>query len=262
MTPLPDAAEGALADAIRQCGGEAFGPALFDLLQRATGADNLAVLAFRAGGPPLLLFHTATEGRAFAQVGTAYLGGAYLLDPIHALHLAGAPPGAYRLAEVAPDAFQRSRYYEEYYRQTTILDEICILARPGAGVTLTLCLGRDATSGRSFPARAIAACRRIAGIVAALAERQWAHLAAGEGVAPDVPARMAAALRDRHGIHLSRRQAEVALLVLRGHSGASIALRLGVSPQTVKVFRRQLYARCGLSSSAELFTLLLPLLDR
>jgi DNA-binding CsgD family transcriptional regulator len=33
-----------------------------------------------------------------------------------------------------------------------------------------------------------------------------------------------------------------------------------VSPQTVKVFRRQLYARCGISSQAELFALLLPLL--
>ena len=41
---------------------------------------------------------------------------------------------------------------------------------------------------------------------------------------------------------------------------ASIALKLGVSPQTVKVFRKQLYQRCGISSQAELFSLMLPLL--
>jgi DNA-binding CsgD family transcriptional regulator len=35
---------------------------------------------------------------------------------------------------------------------------------------------------------------------------------------------------------------------------------LGVSGQTVKVFRKQLYARCGISSQAELFALMLPLL--
>jgi len=40
----------------------------------------------------------------------------------------------------------------------------------------------------------------------------------------------------------------------------SIGLRLGVSAQTVKVFRKQLYARCELSSQAELFALMLPLL--
>ena len=55
-------------------------------------------------------------------------------------------------------------------------------------------------------------------------------------------------------------QAEVALLILRGHSSVSIGLRLGISPQTVKVFRKQLYRKCGISSQAELFALLVPLL--
>jgi DNA-binding NarL/FixJ family response regulator len=40
----------------------------------------------------------------------------------------------------------------------------------------------------------------------------------------------------------------------------SIGLRLAVSPQTVKVFRRQLYARCAIATQAELFALMLPLL--
>jgi DNA-binding NarL/FixJ family response regulator len=41
----------------------------------------------------------------------------------------------------------------------------------------------------------------------------------------------------------------------------SISLRLGVSVQTVKVFRKQLYTRCNVSSQAELFSLMLPLLN-
>jgi DNA-binding CsgD family transcriptional regulator len=68
------------------------------------------------------------------------------------------------------------------------------------------------------------------------------------------------ALLRSQGIRLSPRQAEVALLILRGHSSVSIGLRLAVSPQTVKVFRRQLYARCAITTQAELFALLLPLL--
>lgn len=261
MQPLAKASETALAEAIRRCGGPGFETALFDFLRRATEADNMVVLAFREGGPPLSLFHAAADPRVFAQVETTYLGGAYLLDPVYALHLDRAPAGVYRLAEIAPDAFLRSRYYEEYYRQTTILDEMAFIAYPRPGLCLTLCLGRDGSSGRVFSARAIETCGRIAGLVVALAERHWTALPVGTAAAPDIPARISAALLDRHGIRLSPRQAEVALLVLRGHSTASIALRLRISPLTVKVFRRQIYDRCAITSQAELFALMLPLLD-
>ncbi len=67
-------------------------------------------------------------------------------------------------------------------------------------------------------------------------------------------------MTQEHGVSLSPRQAEIALLILRGHSSVSIGLRLGISAQTVKVFRKQLYRKCGISSQAELFSLLMPLL--
>jgi len=97
-------------------------------------------------------------------------------------------------------------------------------------------------------------------VVAALAKAQWRDIGAGVEQVEDTPALLAGAARERHGIALSPRQAEVALLILRGHSSVSIGLRLGLSPQTVKVFRKQLYRRCAISSQAELFALMLPLL--
>jgi DNA-binding CsgD family transcriptional regulator len=96
-------------------------------------------------------------------------------------------------------------------------------------------------------------------VVLALAEAHWAGLQAAKEGGEDVAAGLISALAPR-GISLSPRQAEVALLILRGHSSTSIALRLGVAVQTVKVFRRQLYARCGITSQAELFALMLPML--
>lgn len=261
MTPLPNAAEAALADAIRLCGLAGFETALWGFLRRATGADNLVVLAYPRAGPPLALYQATDSPQVFAQLSTTYLGGAYLLDPFHELHLTQAAPAVYRLTDIAPDAFHRSRYFEEYYRQTTLLDEISFLSYPHPGLTLTICIGRDASSGSVFPARALETCRRIAPIVQALANRHWASLPAAQAQAPDLTAQVAAALQQRHGIRLSPRQAEVAILVLRGHSTASIALRLQVSPQTVKVFRRQIYTRCAISSQAELFALMLPLLQ-
>lgn len=251
----------ALAAVVRALGGTGFEAALQDWLGAVAAPDSVLGLAFGADGPPVVLMRQSREARVFARLEAAYLGGAYLLDPFHALHLRRAAAGVYRLRDVAPDAFGRSRYHDEYYRDTTLLDEIVFVARPAEAVTVMLCLGRDAASGEAFGASEVAACEAVAPVVVALAERHWQGLAVtgSGGGAGDVAAALIAAAGAR-GIGLSRRQAEVALLILRGHSTTSIGLALGVSPQTVKVFRRQLYARCGLSSQGELFALMLPLL--
>jgi len=260
MKSFGNEAETALANAIRLCGQPGFEASLFDLLVRATAADNLVILAFPKGGAPLVLYQVAPAPSVFAEVRTTYLNGAYLLDPIYDLQRAEAPGGVYRLSDVAPDAFLRSRYYEAYYRQTTILDELAFICYPHAGLGLTLCLGRDAQSGSPFPARSLEAAARLAPIVLALAERHWAGLTGARSGNGDILARMTQALRFEKGITLSPRQAEVAFLILRGHSTASIAQRLDVSPLTVKVFRRQIYQRCAISSQAELFALMMSMI--
>jgi DNA-binding CsgD family transcriptional regulator len=261
MQPLPNAAEIALGELIRRQGRPGFESALLAFLGRAVAPDNLIVLAYRDAAPPLVLFRHAQEARVFADLDSVYLAGAYVLDPYHDLHVRRAAPGLYRLADIAPDAFQRSRYMIEYYQATGILDELTYVAYPSPGVTLNLCLGRDVGSGRVFSARETEVAVRVAPVVVALAEAHWAGLPASDAVPEVGPVqRLVAALDAARGIRISPRQAEVALLILRGHSTPSIALALGVSAQTVKVFRRQLHARCGVSSQAELFALMLPLL--
>lgn len=254
---MPDPTEAALAQAIRLLQRPGFEPALAALFAHMVAPDNLIVLAFPPAGPPAVLFRQSAGPQVFGRLESDYMSGAYLLDPYHALAQRRAPAGLYRLHDVAPDAFPRSRYYTEYYRQTGLIDELAYLAYPAPGLSLTLCLGRDGASGRAFSPAEIQACRRLAPVILALVERHWAGLApAGTGAA--APA-WHQALSAR-GLALTPRQAEVALMILQGHSTGAIGLVLGLSPQTVKVFRRQLYQRCGVSSQAELFALLLPLL--
>lgn len=263
MQPPPESSESKLATAIAELGGPGFPAAFAGWLQILAAPDNLILLAFRDAGPPELLYRHSRAPQVFSRLESEYLAGAYLLDPYHGLHRRGAETGLYRLRDIAPDAFQRSRYFTDYYRQTTLIDELAFLVRPAPGVSLTLCLGRDAVSGRPFTSREIGICADQAPVVTALATRHWSGLAARAGipgdVTGDVNGRLLRGLAGQ-GIALTPRQAEVALLILQGHSTASIGLRLGVSAQTVKVFRRQLYARCGLTSQAELFALMLPLL--
>jgi DNA-binding CsgD family transcriptional regulator len=259
MTRAPTI-ESCLATAIANLRHEGFGAALWELCGALAAPDNLVVMAYRDAGPPLVLLHRAENPRVFARLESSYLAVAYRLDPYFELHLARAKDGAYRIRDIAPDAFQRSRYFTEYFGATTLIDEIAFVLPMADGLSLNLCLGRDARSGRAFSAAELAACERMVPVIAALARAEWRGLERGAAQAEDTPGLLIEAAR-RQGIALSPRQATVALLILRGHSTPSIGLRLGISPQTVKVFRKQLYQRCGISSQAELFTLLLPLLN-
>lgn len=261
MPPLPNLAESRIADTIRAQSQPGFETALASLFHTVAAPDNLIYLAYRDAGAPQVLYRQTLDPTVFAELESTYLPGAYRLDPFFDLHLNRVAAGAYRLTDIAPDAFHRSRYFSEYYEQTTLIDEISFVAYPAAGVTLNLCLGRDVSSGRVFSQAEVAACQRLAPVVAALAESHWSGLSRASGPAEDTAGLLAEATRRQHGIHLSARQAEVALLILRGHSTMSIGLRLGLSPQTVKVFRKQLYSRCTISSQAELFALMLPLLQ-
>ncbi len=257
--PNPDGYERHLAEAIALIRREGFEAALWRLFGALARPDNMLVLAYRDAGPALELWRKAVDERVFARLQSTYLEGAFRLSPFYGLHLKRAEEGLYRLRDIAPDAFQRSRFYVEYFGQTTIIDELGFTVWLGEGLSLNLFLGRDGQSGRGFTAAEVAACQRIAPVIAALARAHWPTPKLASCPVEDTPALLAAAAR-RQGIALSPRQAEVALLILKGHSTLSIGLHLGLSPQTVKVFRKQLYARCRISSQGELFALMLPLL--
>lgn len=254
-------AEHQLAEVIAALGGEEFAPALGRWLKTEIAQDNVTVLAYFTGRAPLAIYKRAPQEEVHVNFDQVYLAGAYLLDPFHDLHTSQAPPGLYRLNEIAPDQFHRNPYFLDYYASTTLMDELAFVSYPAEGVSLHVCLGRDSSSNARFSAREVAQARRIAPIVVALTCRQWSGLAAqGQYSEREVTRRLIDSLEAAEGVRLSKRQAEVAFLILQGHSSVSIGLRLGISPQTVKVFRKQLYRKCAISSQAELFNLMLPLL--
>ncbi len=258
------AVEWALARAVAALGGDDFAPSLANFLRLCAPFDNFVVLAYRGEGQPVVLYREYTDPLVFDAMDSEYLTAAYLLDPFHKAHLEQIPHGIYRLLDLAPDQFKRSSYYQVYYQKTTLIDEIAALGYTPTGCTITACLGTDATSGKFFPRRAMANLRRFEPVIIALMERHWANLCI-EAREPPVDQtsmleRLVGIAAHRHGVKLSRRQAEVALHILQGHSSISIGLILGISPHTVKVFRKQLYAKCAVSSQVELFAMMMPLM--
>ena len=60
---------------------------------------------------------------------------------------------------------------------------------------------------------------------------------------------------------LTQREGEVVSLVLRGHSSEAIASELKIAAGTVKIHRKNIYAKLGIGSQAELFSLFLASLS-
>lgn len=251
----------ALSRAILAIEKDSFGQALFDWLQEACSFDNFAIVAYVQGQDPQILFTHARNTKVFERINSDYVNGAYLLDPFYALHKNNAPEGLYRLADIAPDQFQRNEYFKSYYAKTTATDELAFFTSPAPGVSITVCIGRDATTAKRFSTKEQVSARQIAPVVNALVQKNWSSLGPSFEEAPeDVASQLRGRLLSERGIALSPRQSEIALLILQGHSSISIGLTLGISPQTVKVIRKQLYRKCRISSQGELYHELAPFL--
>ena len=256
-----DNSEVLLAETIKSLKKNDFSVYFNRWLRTLANHDNTTVLAyFRDETPQILL--TDSETRAVHQnMSHVYLSGAYLLDPFYELHNSGADTNLYRMSDIAPDQFSRNQYFLEYYQRTTIIDEIAFIIWPSPQMSVHVCLGRDVKSKRRFTIREISSTKKVLPIVETLVCEHWGNLRfSREDHGENVLERMVRLVAETHSINLTKRQAEVALLVLRGHSSASIGLRLDISPQTVKVFRKQLYRKCNISSQVELFALITPLL--
>lgn len=257
-----DTEEALLALVIANLSTKEFPESLNTWLQACLPNDNVTILAYFPNQPPVLMMSKSGLTKVHENIKDVYIAGAYLLDPFYDLHINQAPAGIYRLRDIAPDSFRRNQYFLEYYENTTMVDEIAFVAYPSPGISLHVCLGRDRTSNKQFSSRELARAQRITPLVLSLTTSHWYDLMSeGQLAEGEFVSRLIKATLRSYGITLSPRQAEVAMFVLQGHSSVSIGLKLGISFQTVKVFRKQLYRKCNISSQAELFKLMIPILE-
>jgi DNA-binding CsgD family transcriptional regulator len=252
-----------LAHAIRAIGRPEFYEHVSDYLRSCLHFDNIVVIIFNGSRAPAIEYRKTYGPNVFKYIESDYLTGAYMLDPIYHYHLERGQSGIFKLLDIAPDQFKRSRYYEWYYGRIGISDEISVILTAGPDTTITISMGLDGTTGETFPAHAPKLLRAHEDVIIALLETHFARMVQLSFSDVDeypLPERLISVVREQLGVTLSPRQAEVALFILRGHSSQSIALNANISAQTVKVFRKQLYKKCNISSQAELFAMFMPVL--
>ncbi len=259
--PETDTTEDALAATITAVGTADFIPLALDYLRHAAPFRGCLLTLLNGARRPVHLYDNVRAERR-AEVVDRYLDGAYLLDPFYVAYRDFAPCDALRLRDVAPDRFQQSTYFRQYYHSIRLRDELAILIDLPAGKHLFYSIGRLIDEPR-FTARDVIELRRILPIFAALNRRHFVHESYGSTPGEDgmAPEEIDAALARFGKATLTEREREIAGLILKGHSSKSIARIISISPGTVKIHRKNMYRKLSISSQSELFSLFLSALS-
>lgn len=244
----------ALADAIAAIGSAGFVPRALDYLRASVDFPGCLLLMLDGDRPPVHIYDNVRYERR-ADVVDRYLDGAYLLDPFYVVYLASKPCTVLRLRDVAPDRFQQSPYFAQYYHSLRLADEAAILIDLPSGKHLFYSIG-GMPDARRFTARDMQNLRRMLPVFAAINRRHFAA-AQYDDTAPAAAAvtraSIAAAMARFGDAELTEREREIAILILKGHSTNSIGEMTGISPGTVKIHRKNLYRKLGISSQSALF---------
>ncbi len=246
------AAPEAFAGAVAALGTAAFAGELLAALNRLLPVDHLSLMRFEdRGRAPVLESAIWRGGEHVAAVQRAYLGGLYRRDPNF-----GASIAQVTVRKLHRDAIPDPDYRERCYVRAGLLERLTV-AIPDGKRLLALNLYRRVDGGEFSAGET----ERIEGLRKFLAALALKHVGTIGMLlrSRERGDRIAALAARLHALdaRLSRRERDVAARILAGMTSEGIALDLGVSRNTVLTYRKRAYARLGVSSQAELFSLCL-----
>jgi DNA-binding CsgD family transcriptional regulator len=246
----------AIAQAIGALESEDLPRLLVEALETLIDHDAALVIAYRLGRKPLVLYEDLLADEHGVHV-DGYLAGAYLLDPFYRASVEGTPAGLHRLSDVAPEGFLESEYYRSYYIRTLQSDEVCFLTDHPDGWVTNISLGRE-SGAPPFDESDIEELRAAEPIVHEALRRHWVHSRQRHpesDAVSNLHAHVEAALTNFGRSALTKREYEVAQLLLRGHSTRSSARELGIAQETIRLHRKNVYAKLEVASQSEFFVL-------
>lgn len=243
-----------LATLIPQVGDSAFPGLLIDTLKALVPIDDATVLVYPAKAMPVIeYFELPDNGRPSTL--DRFVKGAFLLDPYYLAADRDQRFGVFRLRDLSPTGFKDSEYYKTWYRNCGYQDECGYVMPLDGGGFINIALGKT-TPRTSFTKAQLAILEAVSPTVEALCQQHWqAHEASMSS--QNVRAQLNNALLAFGSSMLTERETQVINLVLHGHSTKTLAEKLSISMETVKLHRKHAYAKLEVSSQAELFYLFL-----
>lgn len=217
--------------------------------------QSVLAIRFHRSGAPESLFKWVLEDHLEAMFDRDYTQFGYLLDPFYKLAVETEDWVACPLREIAPDRFETSEYYSNYFGPMGLVDDMGFVARVDGDTSVNMSIGRHAGK-RRFRASEITRFRALSTVlVPSLLSVLGKPVKREIGTPASLEHRFRLISQDGED-EISGREAEVATLIVQGHSSRAIGYKLGISGNTVKVHRRNIYRKLNISSQSELFGLL------
>ncbi|AVP92971.1 helix-turn-helix transcriptional regulator [Aeromonas rivipollensis] len=260
----------------------AFAAALVRLIQQQVAFDCALLLG--VGQRPVYLYDNLNHQRALLF--DSYLTSHFSQDPFMQALKDGLPAGVWTLAQVSKGRLD-PEYRHHFYQATGWQEEVGLILPVRGGLTLMLFLGRldkrqilrqeeRARLEALFPLVHSLCCQQWREAVPLLAQSAATRAtdstakSAAKSTAKDtvqgapasldgasLKAAVEQAMTSVGGDRLTRRERQVASLLLQGLDTEAIAAELGIGSGTVKNHRKHLYGKLRLGSRAELFSLFL-----
>lgn len=252
-------------DIINAIGELAFCRCLLTYFQGFIEFDSASAIHYRKDHVPELLYAdlTSSEQTIF---NARFLHGAYVASPAYQAYMQNAKSGVYPWHSLMPKGFKESQMYETYYRPSCIEDLLYLFVDCGELGYVQMSMGRYAPSPLFQPAD-IEGINAVSDILIGLFKKHMEmsdlkQTLRAQPLSSLVLDRVNALLDNFEPDLLTKREQQIAKLVIMGHSSQSAADILCISPGTERVHRAKLYAKMNLRSNSELFSYFLDKLTR
>ncbi|MDH1629870.1 helix-turn-helix transcriptional regulator [Pseudomonas mosselii] len=232
---------------IMQLDRPAFWSSLVRVLNEYVQIDNWVVLIFTNQQVEVVSLPEVADAEEVNAFIHRYVKGLYLLDPFYIANRENPQSGFFHLLDIAPEYFLETEYYHQYFAHYISADEAQYNVQLDADRTLCISIGSKAR----FSQEQITILDLIKPWVTALMHQRMAFEVDVEKDLSETPPWQETLTQ--LGAQITTRESDVLRLLLSGFSNKEIAGKLSLSAETVKVHRRNIYAKLNIKSQSELF---------
>lgn len=224
-----------------------FWSSLIRTLNEYVQIDNWVVLIFSKQHVQVVSLPEIADAEEVDAFIHLYVKGLYLLDPFYIANRENPQSGFFHLLDIAPEYFLETEYYHKYFAQYISADEVQYNVQLDANRTLCVSIGSNA----HFNQEQITMLDIIKPWVTALMHQRMSFeidvekSLAEPSLCPETISQF--------GTQITTRESDVLRLLLSGFSNKEIAGKLSLSAETIKVHRRNIYAKLNIKSQSELF---------
>lgn len=237
-------------------GTEEFVPTLVTMFKELVDIDNIAILVYPSKNMPRVEYNEPPNGQRQTSI-HLFMNGAFLLDPYYMAATKSDKQGFFSLSEIEPQGFKDSEYYHSYYKASGFTDECGYLVSVGEseGAFVNISLGRISLK-ETFDKEILRKLTDIWPMIDWLVKQHW-NKELDTSNSFNFRQRLEMALDCFGNSLLTDRECQMVGMILHGYSNKAISERLNISVETVKLHRKNAYAKLDVKTIGELFNLFL-----